>query len=388
MKKVLVIGGGFAGCAATHQLNLMGGWDVTLVEAAPFLGAGVRTFRYGGHPYTFGPRHFLTPKQELFDYLNAIVPLRRCEEHEFITYVERDNAFYNFPIHKDDVLRMPDRNKIEDEFSRLSGVTNAKNLEEYWIGSVGPTLYDKFIDQYSKKMWMIEDNQKIDTFSWSAKGVALKEGPRAAWDTAISAYPYSLDGYNKYFDIATAGATILLDTLIESYDISNLTVVIQGEKRKFDLIVNTISPDELFYKCYGELAYVGRDFFKIVFPTEHVFPENVYFLYYANSEPFTRLVEYKKFSRYESPTTLVGMEIPSRNGKFYPVPILTEFARAESYFQEMPDGVFSLGRNGSYRYGIDIDNCIEQAMILVDILKQGGRDHPVPGRTKTSALAV
>lgn len=388
MKKILVIGGGFAGCAATHQLNLMGGWDVTLVEAASFLGAGVRTFRYGGHPYTFGPRHFLTPKQKLFDYLNALVPLRRCEDHEFITYVERDNAFYNFPIHKDDVLRMPDRNKIEDEFSRLSGVTNAKNLEEYWIGSVGPTLYDKFIDQYSKKMWMMEDNKKIDTFSWSAKGVALKEGPRAAWDTAISAYPYSLDGYNKYFDIATAGATILLDTKIESYDISNLTVVIRGEKRKFDLIVNTISPDELFNKCYGELAYVGRDFFKIVFPTEHVFPENVYFLYYANSEPFTRLVEYKKFSRYESPTTLVGMEIPSRNGKFYPVPILTEFTRAERYFQEMPDGVFSLGRNGSYRYGIDIDNCIEQAMILVEILKQGGRDHPVPGRTKASALAV
>jgi glycine/D-amino acid oxidase-like deaminating enzyme len=40
MKKALVIGGGFAGCASVHQLLLMGNWDVTLVEAAPFLGAG------------------------------------------------------------------------------------------------------------------------------------------------------------------------------------------------------------------------------------------------------------------------------------------------------------------------------------------------------------
>jgi 2-polyprenyl-6-methoxyphenol hydroxylase-like FAD-dependent oxidoreductase len=47
MKPALVIGGGFAGCAASLQLQLMGGWDVTLVERAPFLGAGVlRADRY------------------------------------------------------------------------------------------------------------------------------------------------------------------------------------------------------------------------------------------------------------------------------------------------------------------------------------------------------
>ena len=44
-----------------------------MVEAAPFLGAGVRTNWHGGHPYTFGPRHFLTPYTEVYDYLNAIL---------------------------------------------------------------------------------------------------------------------------------------------------------------------------------------------------------------------------------------------------------------------------------------------------------------------------
>src|SRR3546814_1348551 len=82
MKKALIIGGGFAGCAAAHQIELAGGgWDVTLVERAPFLGGGVKTHWRGGHPFTFGPRHFLTPMEELFDYLNAIVPMRRSEEH-------------------------------------------------------------------------------------------------------------------------------------------------------------------------------------------------------------------------------------------------------------------------------------------------------------------
>ena len=73
MKKALIIGGGFAGCAAAHQLELLGDWDVTIVEKAPFLGAGVRTSWYGGHPYTFGPRHFLTPYNEVYEYLNKII---------------------------------------------------------------------------------------------------------------------------------------------------------------------------------------------------------------------------------------------------------------------------------------------------------------------------
>jgi len=378
MKSVLVIGGGAAGCAATHQFILMGGWDVTLVEAAPFLGAGVRTFYYGGHPYTFGPRHFLTQNPQVYDYMNAICPLRSCADHQFITYVERDNAFYNYPIHEDDIARMPDHDLIAAERQAASGVAEAKNLEEYWIGSVGRRLYDKFIDKYNKKMWLVDDNSRIDTFNWSPKGVTIKSGPRAAWDTAMSAYPYAADGYNRYFDVSTEGARILLSTRIERYDVDARAVWIDGEKRTFDLIVSTVSPDVLFDRCYGELKFIGRDFHKIVFPTEHLFPEHVYFLYYANDEPFTRLVEYKKFTHHKSPTTLVGMEIPSLNGKHYPLPFKSEQDLARKYFALMPEHIYSIGRAGSYRYGLDIDDCIEQAMVMAAQVRDGGRDYPVP----------
>lgn len=362
MKEALIIGGGFAGCAAAHQFALLGGWAVTAVETAPFLGAGVRTSWYGGHPYTFGPRHFLTQNREVYEFLNKYVPLRLCPDHEFLTYVERDQQFYNFPIHRDDVARMPDREKIEQELVSVRGAAEAKNLEDYWVRSVGRTLYEKFIDSYSKKMWVVGDNKEIDTFSWSPKGVALKEGPRAAWDTAISAYPYATNGYNDYFDIATRDATVLLSTTITRYDIPRKRVQLGGEWRTFDVIVNTVSPDLLFEMAYGELSYVGRDFHKIVLPMEHCFPDHVYFLYYANEERFTRLVEYKKFTLHESPTTLIGMEIPSLNGKYYPLPIKAEQAKAKKYFDEMPEGVFSIGRAGSYRYDVDIDDCIAQAM--------------------------
>ena len=368
-KKALIIGGGFAGCAAAHQLDIAGGWDTTLIESSAFLGAGVRTQWWGRHPYTFGPRHFLTQNTRAFEFLNKYCPIRLCPEHEFITYVERDNEFYNFPINKSDVVKMPDSSKIQEELSSLVGVVNAQNLEDYWIGSVGRTLYEKFIDTYSKKMWQVGDNSEIDTFKWSPKGVALKEGNRAAWDTAISGYPFAPNGYDDYFEISTKNTRVLLNTRIEKFDIPTKRVYFQNQWFNFDIIVNTISPDELFESCFGKLPYIGRDFHKIVLPQEFAFPENVYFIYYANSERFTRLVEYKKFTKHQSKNTLIGMEIPSLNGKHYPLPIRREQEKAKSYFKLMPEGVFSIGRAGSYDYGVDIDDCIVQALEIGDVIQ-------------------
>ena len=393
MKTALVIGGGFAGCAATHQLSLMGGWDVTVVERAPFLGAGVRTRYYGGHPYTFGPRHFLTPWEPIYHYLNTYVPLRRCQDHQFLTYVEPDERFYSYPIHADDIREMPEAKQITEELSaintaalarltpeqlskmtrsetrNLNNASLAKNFEEFWIYSIGQTLYGKFVDQYSRKMWMLDDNKLIDDFTWSPKGVTVKEGPRAAWDTAISAYPIAHNGYDDYFTIATAGAKVHLGTEIERYDIPKRTVWIKGEKLTFDIIVNTVSPDLLFEKCHGELPYIGRDLHAIVLPIEFALPPDVYFVYYAGGEKFTRVTEYKKFTLHKAPTTLVTLEIPSKQSKYYPLPIESEKARAKKYFDMMPDGVFSVGRAGSYLYNVDIDDTIRHAMEVRDKLK-------------------
>jgi UDP-galactopyranose mutase len=393
MKKALVIGGGFAGCAAAHQLTLMGGWDVTLVERAPFLGAGVRTSYVGGHPYTFGPRHFLTPWEKVFNFLNTYVPLRRCADHEFLTYVETDKRFYSYPIHADDIPSMPEARQIEDELSAInvsaaqrltpeqfSKITRrelrnlnngglARNFEEFWINMIGRTLYGKFVEQYSKKMWQIPDNNMIDDFTWSPKGVAVKEGERAAWDTAISAYPIAYNGYDDYFVISTEGVKVHLGTEIERFDIPKRTVWLKGEKRTFDIIVNSVSPDLLFEKCHGELPYVGRDLHAIVLPVEFALPENVYFIYYAGAEKFTRVTEYKKFTLHKAPTTLITLEIPTMTSKYYPMPLESEKAKAKKYFDMMPDTVFSVGRAGTYLYNVDIDDTIRHAMEVAEKLR-------------------
>ena len=366
IKKVLIIGGGFAGCSCAEMLSKNKNLEVSLIEKSNHLGAGVRTFFYGGHPYTFGPRHFLTFNKEVYKYLNKHVPLRSCKEHEFLTYVENDNQFYNYPLHYSDIKKMPDRKKIYSELKRrdMKKIKNAKNMEDFWIGSVGNILYKKMIEKYNKKMWLVNSNTKIDTFKWSPKGATIKSGPRAAWDKAISCYPKKINGYNDFFDKVAKRKNIkfYFNANLKISSLHKKIFKINNFKKKFDIVISTISPDFFFNNKFGELPFIGRDFHKIVFPTQNVFPKNVYFLYYANDEKFTRMVEYKKFTKHKSNTSLVGIEIPSLNGKHYPLPFKKEIIKSHKYFKQMPKWFYSIGRAGTYRYEVDIDDCIEQAM--------------------------
>ena len=116
-KKVLIIGGGFAGCAMAHQLNDKK-YDITLIDKNNSLGAGVRTFFYGGHPYTYGPRHFLTTRPETYQYLKKFLKFRNCNYHQFKSYVEADDNFYNYPLNEKDIAMMPDKKKISKELKK------------------------------------------------------------------------------------------------------------------------------------------------------------------------------------------------------------------------------------------------------------------------------
>ena len=72
---------------------------------------------------------------------------------------------------------------------------------------------------------------------------------------------------------------------------------------------------------------------------------------------------------YKAPTTLISLEVPSRRNKLYPMPFEAEKAKAQKYFAEMPDRVFSIGRMGSYLYSVDIDHTIDQAMQVAEKLR-------------------
>ena len=364
IKKILIIGGGFAGCSSAEIISRLPNTKITLIERNNKLGAGVRTHFNGGHPFTFGPRHFLTTKIEAYNYLKKFLKLRNVNYHQFISYVRQDDNFYNYPLNTKDIEKMPDKNKIKAEIKAAKNVAQSKNLEEFWIRSVGKTLFEKTIKNYNKKMWQVNSCKEIDNFKWSPKGYTIKKGSQAAFDDRISMYPTEFDGYNSYFDLIPKikNVKVQFNSNLKKVDFKNKIAFIDKKKLKFDILINTIAPDTIFNYKYGKLKFIGRDLHTFVLPSEHAFPKNVFFIYFPNDEKFTRLVEYKKFTRHKSPNTIIGMEVPSNNGRYYPVPFKKEQKKAEKYFKLFPKWCYSIGRAGTYRYEVDIDDCILQSL--------------------------
>ena len=72
VKKALIIGGGMAGSTAAIEMSKKTNWQTTLVEKSSDLGAGVKTNFKSGHPYTYGPRHFLSHNLEVFDICKSL----------------------------------------------------------------------------------------------------------------------------------------------------------------------------------------------------------------------------------------------------------------------------------------------------------------------------
>lgn len=361
-KKVVIIGAGFSGCTMANLLKDQ--FDVTIVEASDELGGGARTYFYGGHPFTYGPRHLIidNDRPDLKEYFDKYLELREISHHS-LTYVESDEKFYTYPIHLDEVKQMNDYDKIKVELENKGSPGDAQDFEEYWINSVGPSLYEKFVNNYSKKMWGIKNNKELDEFSFSPKGVALKEGSKQCFEgLKVIYYPKEKDGYNSYFDQCVDGCNLLLGTKVDRFEYDKKRVQAKGEWIEGDIIINTLSLDVVYDYCYGELRYIGRDFLKVILPIENMTPDPYHFIHYSGSESYTRVFEYKKLTYHESPNTLIVVETPSTKNKLYPYPVKSEIAIADRYKELLPKNVYTIGRAGKYRY----DNMV---MILKDCLE-------------------
>ncbi len=363
MKTAIIVGGGMCGCTCAHLLK-KAGWKVRIFEKDNVLGGGCRTFFCGGHPYTKGPRPLYTPYEKAVSYLAEFVHMEDIDLY-LLTYVEGDHQFYSFPVHEDDIPMMHDADQIYLELSEAPPIDDKMNFAQYYVASIGETLYNKFINQYSKKMWDVESNNELTDFSWSLKGMALKRGTRRVRPDLLMAHPTEMTGYNNFFKEATKEVEVNFNTDITEFDVENQSIKIGEEWIKGDILVSTTSVDMLMNYSYGELRYIGRDFYELVLPCEHIVPDPISYLHYGGKEKFTRIVEYKKLYRYQSPTTLLGIEVPSHNNKLYPYPIKSEREKAQQYLDNLPENVFSMGRLGQYKYD-NIGDVIMEAYDLIE----------------------
>ena len=364
--KALILGAGIAGCTTAHLLKREG-WDVTVIEKEPFVGGSTRTFFHAGHPYQLGPKVYYGYSQKVFDWVNAVTPLRRFPfelrtlAHE---QVDEDRRFWTYPPHELDIPHYPRAEQIKEELAARDNTREPGDFEEYWKQKVGPTIYEMFVEEYSKKMWMIDDNRIFDIFKWSAKDRPIETGSREAYKGSFIGFPIAPDGYNRYYDVMLDGVEVITGAIgCANIDHPGPGVLI-NDNFKGDVLISTIPVDELVGQA-GTLPYSGRDFHLLVLPCKQVFPGDVRFCHYASpKDEWTRVTEFKKLTYHESDSTLLVLEKPSKANQLYPYPTKANESTVRQYIGDLPPNVHSIGRLGSYKYST-IEQTIVQAFACV-----------------------
>ena len=341
-QRILVLGGGVAGSSIAYFLTEKG-YAVTLVEKNRQVGGLARTCRYAGHPYEFGPHIWFWPGGKDEPINAAIVRLTNDElyyiDRRLFTYVEADRRKYRYPVHYQDVAEMPERDQIEREL-RTHRDENLKLIEDhlpeigqckfadYFTAAIGQTLYDKFMANYTWKMWNIPGDQLETSMVWADRFQSEKGAPTTSRVTGydplkfedhtlgkgIRFQVYPKHGWNAVWDRMVARSTVVRDAVVGIRDEHRKPHVLteSGEKYYFadyQTVFSSIDIDRL----WGEetLPYTGRMMIPLLVPgLAHAFPEGAESLHYSSCEFQTRVTEMKVITRHESPDTLILIEVP------------------------------------------------------------------------------
>ena len=342
-KRILVLGGGVAGASIAHYLTRKG-YGVTLLEKNSRVGGLARTCYYSGHPYEFGPHIWFWPGGKDAPINKTVVDLTNDElyyiDRRLFTYVEQDRRKYRYPVHYQDIPSMPEHEQIEKELA-VNRDANLKLIEsqlpqigqcsfaDYFTAAIGPTLYEKFMAQYTWKMWNIPGDQLETKMVWADRFQSEKAGAPTTQNVTgydplkfedhtlgkgVRFQVYPKHGWNAVWDAMVADATVIRDSILGIRDEHKQPHVLtaSGEKYFFadyHTVFCSIDIDRL----WGEdtLPYTGRMMIPLVIPgLAHAFPEGAESLHYSSCEFQTRVTDMKVITRHDSPDSLILIEVP------------------------------------------------------------------------------
>jgi UDP-galactopyranose mutase len=396
MKKALIIGGGVSGCTVSYGLK-KAGWDVTILEKNDGVGGMSRTYFYHGHPYEFGPHVWFWPKQRENQVILELAEGGMWEiDRQLYTFTE--HGLFRYPIHANDINQMPDADQIWLELSQHRDQNNKLNynalprigvckFNEYFEAAIGPTLYNRFMKEYTHKMWGIHGHELETCMVWADRmkdiNNVIQYDP-IKWEEQHSLgkglgnwYPKHPSGWNIVWENMVKGCTIIYNVDVELIE-SQKTVVAKSAGTltyscsitDFDAIICTISPDALLNEW--TLPGQGRMIIPLLIPdNQRAYPEGVESIHYADDSPITRTTEMKNITKHESKDTLLLIEMPidgTHNQAIIPSNIAkpqhyqrrcyarqTKEAIAQHYnyiqrLKSLDPRIFVAGRHGKFQY--------------------------------------
>ena len=367
----LIVGSGLYGATFAHFAK-KAGKRCLVIDKRPHLGGNVYCEEVEGiHVHKYGAHIFHTSHQEVWDFVNGIVPFNRYTNCPVANY---QGKLYNLPFNMNTFYQMwgvttPEaaRAKLEEQRAealarmQAGGVQEPRNLEEQALLLVGRDIYEKLVKGYTEKQW---GRQCADLPAFIIRRLPV----RFVFD-------------NNYFNDAYQGIPIggynrLIEGLLDGVETrvgTDFFVERSHWEGMAEKILYTGKIDEFYGYRFGKLNYRTVRFEHEVLDTPN-YQGNAVVNYTEAAVPFTRVIEHKHFemfgqSVYDCPRTVVSREYSTewKDGMepYYPVND-AENSRLYLQYKTLADAeknVIFGGRLAEYKY-YDMAPIVEQVMSL------------------------
>ena len=328
MKKILIIGAGFAGSVIARTLAEVG-YKITIVEKRNHIGGNC------------------------YDYIDPSTAIRihKYGPHLFHT---NNKSVYNFLSHFTEWSYY--RHKVKALLSNGDHVTLPANQETLARLGGREEVINTLFRPYTKKMW----NKELEELD----------------PTILQRVPIRDDDNECYFPndeyqcMPKHGYTELFKKMLDHENIEvNLNFEFKAaDLRDFYHVFNSMPIDQYYNFCYGELPYRSIKFHHAVVNMPRVLPTTT--VNFTHSGPCTRVTEWKQIPNHgENPyQTILTTEEPcdykdNNLERFYPVKdidgknkdIYLKYKKIEN------EKMTFIGRCGTYQY-LDIHQVVSQSL--------------------------
>lgn len=354
MKKITVVGAGFAGAVCARALADMGR-SVRIIDRRRHIGGNAFDHHDTSgiliHPY--GPHIFHTNSTEIVRWVSRFTEWLPYE-HRVLADVR--GQLLPIPINQTTINRLYGLNLDEEGVAQfLDAVSERRSpvrtSEDVVLNAVGSELCDLFFRGYSRKQWGLE------LFELSASVAAR--------------IPVRLNADDRYFSDAFQGMprhgyTAMFHRILDHPAIE-LCLEMEFDARALRgasaHTVYTGRIDAFYGYRFGILPYRSLHFEHEHLPISQFQP--VATVNHPNQHAYTRITEFKHMTGQKHAGTSIVREYPREEGEpFYPVPkpeneLLYQRYRA---LAEAEKSVTFVGRLAQYRY-YNMDQVIGAALV-------------------------
>jgi UDP-galactopyranose mutase len=352
----LITGAGFAGSVLAERLASQLNKKVLIIDKRNHIGGNTYDYydEHGILVHKYGPHIFHTNSYEVFNYLSKFTKWRQYEHHVLASV---DGQLVPIPINQNTINSLYGLHLNNDEVKnfyeqRAEKKSSVKTSEDVVVNAVGRELYEKFFRGYSKKQWGC-DPSELDASVTARVPTRTNKDNRYFTDT-YQCMP--LHGYTKLFEnmLSHPNIKIMLNT-----DYKEVLNIIPHQT-----LIYTGPVDDYFDCCYGKLPYRSIDFKFETLDMEFFQPTGT--VNYPNTQPYTRITEFKYLTGQRHHKTSIVYEYPTAEGEpYYPIPCTENYNMYKKYkllAATLPH-VYFTGRLGTYKY-YNMDQVVAQSLTL------------------------